>query len=47
MNKLAMAIAISTNLILGYMLWTLHAEHDRLLNWACDHGNGGHECGED
>jgi hypothetical protein len=47
MSKLVIAIAITTNLILGFMLWQLNNEYDNLLTWACDHGNGGHECGED
>jgi hypothetical protein len=48
MNRIALIVAITTNLICGYLLWNLHNEYDNLLTWACESASlGGHECGED
>jgi hypothetical protein len=46
LNKIVLAIAIVTNLF-TYAAWrNARIEYQDLLTWACEHGNGGHECGE-
>jgi hypothetical protein len=40
-------ISLTANLLLGAGLVKRTADYDRLLIWACEHGNGGHECHEE
>ena len=47
MLRLFLAVSIFANALLGVALYQSSADYGRLLNWACDHGNGGYECGED
>jgi hypothetical protein len=47
-NRLVMAIAITTAITLGCMWWNTQTEYNNLLAWACESASlGGHECGED
>jgi hypothetical protein len=43
----ALALSIVTNAALGLGLYQYVSDYNSLLTWACEAGNGGHECGED
>lgn len=45
--RLILVISLLTNALLSVGLYQYASDYDSLLDWACDHGNGGHECGED
>lgn len=42
-----LALSLVANLLLTVSLHNREADYNRLLVWACEAGNGGHECGED
>lgn len=42
-KKLAILLAFA---LMGISLYQYARDYDRLLEWACAHGNGGYECGE-
>ena len=39
--------SLLANLLLGLNLMHYISDYERLLLWACVHGNGGHDCGEE
>lgn len=45
--KIALTLSLLANLLLATGLYQYATDYDSLLAWACEHGNGGHECGED
>jgi hypothetical protein len=42
-----LALSLLANAALAVGLYRYAADYDSLLTWACEAGNGGHECGED
>lgn len=47
MTKVILIISLALNLTMASALYHYIQDYDSLLVWACDHGNGGYECGED
>jgi hypothetical protein len=47
MIRIAFAISLLANVLLGAGLYHAIDQYGSLLIWACDNGNGGQECGED
>jgi hypothetical protein len=47
MVRTVLVISLLANALLGVGFYRIAGDYDRLLVWACDHGNGGHECGEE
>jgi hypothetical protein len=46
MFKLAVAVSMLAFALLGFSLYQYARDYYNLLDWACEHGNGGYECGE-
>jgi len=42
-KKLAIILAF---VLMGISLYQYARDYHDLLDWACEHSNGGHECGE-
>ena len=42
-----LALSLLANALLGVGYYTTAADYERLQAWACEAGNGGHDCGED
>lgn len=40
------AASLLANALLLSMLHDIYSDHARLVQWSCDHGNGGYQCGE-
>jgi hypothetical protein len=47
MTRTILAMLITANVLLALALASRADDYARLLVWACEHGNGGHECGEE
>ena len=48
MKRVALYGFLITYLATAYALWSVKAEYDSLLTWACENASlGGYECGED
>jgi hypothetical protein len=47
MIRIILALSLAANMLLGTSLYHYASDYDSLLTWACEQGNGGHECGED
>ena len=46
-TRLALALSMAANIMLGAALASYVDDYARLMTWACENGNGGHECGEE
>lgn len=44
--RIALIISLLVNAIFGAGLYQYASNYESLLTWACENGNGGHECGE-
>lgn len=44
--RVVLILSLIANLLMGISLYYYAADYESLRQWACDHGNGGHECGE-
>jgi hypothetical protein len=42
-----LAFSVLVNVLLGVALYQTASDYESLRVWACEQGNGGHECGED
>ena len=42
-----LALSLLANAALGVGWYDSASDYQRLLTWACEAGNGGHECGEE
>lgn len=47
MTRLALALSLLANLVLAGWLASTLDSYASLSAWACEHGNGGYECGEE
>lgn len=47
MSRLVLIASLIANAWLGFEYARTAADYARLSDWACAHGNGGHECGEE
>jgi len=47
MIRIAFALSLATNVTLAVWLVSTLNGCATLSAWACQHGNGGHECGEE
>ena len=47
MVRILLAASLAVNLALGAALYQYVDSYESLLEFACEHGNGGAECGED
>ena len=45
--RLLIVASLLVNVALGMQLYQTMVDYEALRVWACDHGNGGAECGED
>ena len=45
--RIMLAASLFFNTVLAVQLYAYVTDYNSLLAWACDHGNGGSECGED
>jgi hypothetical protein len=45
--KIILAVSLVANAALVVAAWQYRADYESLLVWACEAGNGGHECGEE
>jgi hypothetical protein len=47
MIRVLLIVSLAANTLLGVGLYRYASDYESLRVWACDMGNGGHDCGED
>jgi hypothetical protein len=44
--RVVLVLSLLVNVLMAISLYYYAADYESLRVWACDHGNGGYECGE-
>jgi hypothetical protein len=45
--KVILLVSLTLNMLMAMAVYEYRADYGTLLAWACEAGNGGHECGEE